>query len=276
MNCYGLPVANRRLTRALPDLPEDVFDLLGGAALQGMIFHPHPGVQHFEHSSLLPREPGGSDHINRYIQIPLPSPVHAGHSRASQAKRRSVLSSLRDSELLVALKRGNSNLRAESRLSNGDGNGVIKVRALTVKIGMLTDSQNHIKIAVRSPPLARFTFPTHTQTRPLLNACRDLEAQNFFVPNPTLPRASRASLTYHLTHSTALRAGARNGEEALLMSNLASPTATRTGDRFAPMLRPGAVAIAAGFRSGNLDLCFQTSRRFFQRNLQVVSQVGSA
>src|SRR5271157_905210 len=60
------------------------------------------------------------------------------------------------------------------------------------------------------------------------------------------------------------------------MSNLASPTARRTGDRFAAFLCPGAVAIAAGFRAGNLYLCFQTARRLFERDLQVVSQVGAA
>src|SRR5208337_288317 len=60
------------------------------------------------------------------------------------------------------------------------------------------------------------------------------------------------------------------------MSNLASPTASRTGARFAASLRPGAVAIAAGFRTGNLYLRFQTLRSFFERNLQIVSQVGAA
>src|SRR5208337_2080968 len=189
---------------------------------------------------------------------------------------RSILSSLGDSEPFLAPEGGDFDLRAESRLRDRDGDGVIKVVALAVKIGMLTDSQNNIKIAVRPPHAAGFAFSAHTQTRPLLDACWNLEAQDFLLLNLSLAPATRASLAHHLPHSPALRAGARNGEEALLVSNLASPTARRTGDWFAAFLRPGAVAIAAGFRTGNLDLCFQTARRFFERDLQVVSQVGAA
>src|SRR5208337_1942423 len=241
-----------------------------------MILHPHRRIQRFEHSSLLPREAGRGNHIDRHVQIPLPPPVHAGHSRASQAEHRSILSSLGDSKPFLAPEGGDFDLRAKSRLRDGDGNGVIKVVALAVKIGMLTDSQNNIKIAVRAPPAAGFTFSAHTQPRPLFNACWDLEPQDFLLLNLSLAPAIRASLAHHLPHSLALWAGARNGEKALLMSNLASPTARLTGARFGAFLRPGAVAIATGFRTGNLYLCFQTSRRFFERNLQVVSQVGAA
>ena len=57
--------AKRKLQNAKVNLlSEHVFDLLGGSTLEGMIFHPHRGVQHFEHSPLLPREPGRSDHVD--------------------------------------------------------------------------------------------------------------------------------------------------------------------------------------------------------------------
>lgn len=155
---------------------ETVLDFLRGAALDGAIVDPHAGIQHFEDAPLLSREPGRSDDEDRHEQIPLPPAIHAGHSRAAQAEGGAVLSSLGDSQLLLAGEGRNPDFRAESRLRDGDGDGVVEIAALPVKVRMLADAQHHVKIAVRSTHLSRFAFAAHAQTVPVLHASGNLQA----------------------------------------------------------------------------------------------------
>src|SRR5205085_3854062 len=63
---------------------------------------------------------------------------------------------------------------------------------------------------------------------------------------------------------------------SLRYANLASSVAGRTLLRFGARLRSGAVACLAGLHCRNANLDVRTSRRFFEREIQVVAKIGAA
>src|SRR4029077_8824947 len=86
--------------------------------------------------------------------------------------------------------------------------------------------------------------------------------------------AGRARLGDDLAGAAALRAGARDGEEALLEAHLTLAVALRAGGRRRSRCGAGAVAGLAVLLTRNLDRRLDAARRFLERDLEVVAQIG--
>src|SRR5439155_4954451 len=80
----------------------------------------------------------------------------------------------------------------------------------------------------------------------------------------------------HLARSSALRARPADGEEALLVPDLAAASARRAGEGRAAFLGARAAASRAGLRTRNLDLGLEAEGGFLKGNLQVIAQVRAA
>src|SRR3989442_1654573 len=79
-----------------------------------------------------------------------------------------------------------------------------------------------------------------------------------------------------LSRATALRARPRDGEEALLEADLSLAAALRALTRRRARRRAGSVTGRAVLLSWDLDRRFCAARRFLERDLEVVPQVGAA
>ena len=73
-----------------------------------------------------------------------------------------------------------------------------------------------------------------------------------------------------------MTAGARHGEESLLISQLAGAAALRAGDRLGAGRCAVAFAGLAGFVAGNLDVGFNTLCRLLELDLEVVAKIRAA
>ena len=76
--------------------------------------------------------------------------------------------------------------------------------------------------------------------------------------------------------AAALAAGARHGEEPLLIAQLTAPLALRARGRLRPFGRAVAAARLALFLPRNLQRHLGALGRFLERDLEVVAQVGAA
>jgi hypothetical protein len=88
--------------------------------------------------------------------------------------------------------------------------------------------------------------------------------------------AGRARLGDDGARAPALPAGARDREKPLLVSQLATAMALRTGGRRRALGRARATAGLAGLLPRNLNRRLEVRRRFFERDLEVVAKIGAA
>src|SRR5690606_19936827 len=102
------------------------------------------------------------------------------------------------------------------------------------------------------------------------------DGKRLFLVHAAGAAADLAGFLDHPAHAAAGRAAALDGEEALLGADLAMALAGRAGDRLRAGLGAGAVAGLAGNRRGHADLGRLALEAVFQRDLEIVAQVGTA
>ena len=141
---------------------------------------------------------------------------------------------------------------------------------------VLLHVDDDVEIARRAAGRAGFAFASSRSRWPVAMPAGILTVS--FRSCATRPGAAagRARLGDDLARPAALAAGARDGEEALLIAELPAPVALRAGRRPRARRRAGAVARLALLGAGNLDRRLGAARRFLERDLEVVAQVGAA
>ena len=88
--------------------------------------------------------------------------------------------------------------------------------------------------------------------------------------------AGLARLGDRLAGAAAVRAGARDGEEALLVAQLPRAAALRAGFGLVPAAAPVPLQVSHVSSRGIWMVVSAALRRFLERNLEVVAQVGAA
>src|SRR5262249_33662514 len=96
-----------------------------------------------------------------------------------------------------------------------------------------------------------------------------------FALHAPLPAAIRAAFTYDLPGALAVRARARNREEALLISKLPASAACLARRPSSAFLCTRSVARSAELLPRHLDFGRDTRRRFLERQCHVVAQVSA-
>src|SRR6266853_5081593 len=104
----------------------------------------------------------------------------------------------------------------------------------------------------------------------------NLDRERFLLFHPRRAVAGRAGFRDDLSGAVTLRARLLDGEESLLHAHLALTFAGRAGSRLRAGLGPRSLAGVAILVSRNANPGLGAARRLFQRDLQVVTQVGSA
>src|SRR5580658_9716984 len=141
---------------------------------------------------------------------------------------------------------------------------------------MLFDFENDVEIAGRAIVGGGFAFAGDTQARAGIDARWNAQLDRFFAFDAALASAIGAAFFDDLSGALACGAGARDGEETLLVGELAATAAGLAGDDAGALLRAGAVAGFAIFLARKLDFCGDASGRFFEGKRHVITQIGAA
>src|SRR5713226_228771 len=140
---------------------------------------------------------------------------------------------------------------------------------------MLFDFQHDIQIARRPAIGSGLSFTGDTQPRSGIHARWNAQLDGFFALEASLPAALLAAFLHNLTRTLARRARARDGEEPLLIGNLATPSASLAGLNAGAFFRAAAVAGLAEFLSRQFNLGGYACGGFFERERHVVAQIGA-
>src|SRR4029077_19886508 len=97
-----------------------------------------------------------------------------------------------------------------------------QIRAAALEKRMFLDFEYDVQIARRSAVRPRLAFAGDTQPRSGIDAWRDPQLNGLFALKASLPAALLAALFHNLSRTLARRACARDGEESLLIGQLAA------------------------------------------------------
>ena len=152
----------------------------------------------------------------------------------------------------------------------------IEVIVFTMEGRVVVDVDDDVEVARRAAGGA--VLPLAIEAKPL--AGRDprgnLRGDLALAPDASRAAARLAGFADDLAAPAARRTRARHREEALLVAQLTRALALGAHFRRAARGRAGAPAGLAGFLARNLDGGFGPGKGLFERNLEVVAQVGSA
>src|SRR5262249_52886274 len=195
---------------------------------------------------------------------------------AFEAEDGAGLRAFRDGQSFFAVERGNSDLRAEGGLREGDGNIDVEIIALTFEDLVFFDVDHHIEIASRPRILTSLALAGQSQTRAGVNAGGNLYFELLLLLDSPLAAAGFAGVGDHSACAATLMTCTADREESLLESDLSRSAAKIAYDGRGAGGRPSPFAIGAVFEPGNDNLSFETGRRLFQRDLEVVAEIGAA
>src|ERR1019366_6340262 len=118
-----------------------------------------------------------------------------------------------------------SNLGAQRRLRERNWHGAIQVFAFTLEEGVLPGVQHHVEVAGRSTVNARLTLARVEHTRAFFNSRGNFYRDRALARDAAMASALGAGIDDQFARALAGAAGARYGEESLLITHLTAPGA---------------------------------------------------
>src|SRR6185503_16889547 len=240
-----------------------------------LLLRQHP-PQLFDQLALLARELLRRLHLHGGEQIAAAAAVDVGHALVAQAQRRAGLRPLRHLHRLAAVERRYLNLAAQRDGGEVHRDLAEQVVAVAAEELVLLDVDDDVEVAGGTAGRTGFAFAVQPQLLAGGDAGGNLDGDLAIARHPSGAVATLARLGDDLAGATALRAGARDGEEALLIANLALALALRAGGGVRPGRRSSAVTLLAALLPRNLHARFGAAGRFLEADLEVVAQIGAA
>src|SRR6266568_9206913 len=202
--------------------------------------------------------------------------AHTANALATQPKYLPRLSLGGDSDLRRTVQSGYFDLPAERRRRETDRHLAVKVVVVALKNRMGLDLDLHVKIACRPAIDSGLAFARKTDAIAIVYAGGNLDRERFLFFHSRGAVAARAGLGDDLSGSVAFRARLLDGEKPLLHAHLAVPFTGRAGSRLGPGFRPRPLPSLAILVGRDANAGFSAVRCLLQRDLEVVTQVGSA
>ena len=137
-------------------------------------------------------------------------------------------------------------------------------------------TRGHIEIARRPAAQTAGTFAADAQLHPVLDPRGNLDAQEALGAAPALAAAFFARRTIELTGATALGAGLRHRQEAVIASDLAGAAAHVAGFQATSRLDPGPGAGLATLETWDLDLRVEAGGGILESDLELVLEIFAA
>src|SRR5260370_2728362 len=131
-------------------------------------------------------------------------------------------------------------------------------------------------MACRSAVRAGLAFPCHAQPRPRVCSGRNPQIDGTLTLQAALAVAIRAALADDLSRALARRTGARDGEESLLVPELAASAASLACGHASSGLCARAIARFAIFLARQFDFRGHARCAFLKRERHVIAQIRPA
>ena len=132
---------------------------------------------------------------------------------------------------VAAVERAHREFAAERRLHHRDRHAAIEVGAVALEERMRLDRQENVEIARRAAAHARLALAGEADARAVLDAGRNIDRQRALARHAARAGAPVAGIVDRLAAAVAGRAGALDGEEALLRADAAVARAGLAGRR---------------------------------------------
>src|SRR5437762_3702002 len=226
----AISIAGHRLPKHVLHAIEEIALVLpavlsAGARLE-LFFRQHFG-ELIEELPLFPRELLRGEHLHGREQIAASAAAHVGQPLAAQSKRRAGLRPLRNLDGLGRVERRHLNLAAERRGREVHRNLAEQVQAVAAKKLVLLHMDDDVEMARRAAAGSSFAFGLEPELLARRNAGRDLDGDLSFTRHAAGAAARLAGPADDPSGALALRARARDREEALLVAHLPLPAALR-------------------------------------------------
>src|ERR1019366_5256499 len=215
-------------------------------------------------------------HFHLNVQIAPAMSVEHRYALALHPERCPGLRALGNFQHVFAIERGDRNLRSQPRLRERNGNGAIQVLAFALEERMLLGMQYYVEIAGRSAIKAGLALARVQHARPFLNSRGDFYRDRALARNAALASALRAGIDDQFARTLAGAAGARDGEEALLITHLPAPGAGGAGDGHFARSHAASFALVAFLQPPHLYLLGDPKRGFLELQAEIFAQIGAA
>ena len=167
------------------------------------------------------------------------------------------------------------NLGAQRRLGKRDRHSTIEIFPFALKELVLLGMQHDIEIARRTAKGSGFAFARIQDARTLFHSRRDFHSYRAFACDTAFAFAARARIDNQLARTLANRAGTRNREKSLLITDLSAASAGCAGDGRLARSQPGSVAQVALFVAANLHLFAGAEDGLLEFQCQIFPQIGA-
>src|SRR6185312_16377643 len=158
--------------------------------------------------------------------------AHDRHALGAQAELVAALRPGRDVDARrPAVERRHLDGAAQGCLHHGDRHLAVHVRSFALEQRMPAHRQEDIEIAGRPAARARLALAAQANARAVLDAGWNVDLERLLAPHAALAGADLARLVDDLAGTVAGRAGALDGEEALLGADAAAAVAGLARDR---------------------------------------------
>src|ERR1700749_2298867 len=199
------------------------------------------------------------------------------HALAAQAELTAGLRGFGDVHLCAAaVERRHFDAAAKCRLHERDRRAAIKIVSVALEDRVRRDRDEDVKIAGGSAVQFGLAFAGEADARAFLDAGRYVDGERTLLLHMALAFALLARIADDLSGTAALRAGAFDGEEAVLRAHLADTGTGRTLLGFRARFRTGTATTFASDRRRHGDLCGATLEGFFERDFEIVAKIAAA
>ena len=199
-----------------------------------------------------------------------------GNTLASQPYLATALRSFGDLDGLDAIERFEFEFGAERGLRKADGDHAMEVVAIALEEFVGLHFEDDIKISRRTSEAAGLAFAGVADASVCLDSCGDFDEDTVLACDTGVSLAAGTRCANDGARAAADGAGASDGEEALLRTDLAAASALLTGFGLLAIGGASAAAIVAGFGAADFDFSFDAEDRLFELELHIELQVSTS
>src|SRR4249919_3376645 len=208
------------------------------------------------------------------VQVPCLAAAYRLDALVAQAEYLAGLGFGRHPDFRFAAQRGHPHDVPKRRLRDADRDVAMQIVAVALEDVVRAHADFDVKVAGRRTGRAGLALARQTDAITIVDACRNLDRQDFLFLDPTVAVAGLAWIGDGLSTPAAMRTGLLHGEDAALHAYLATPMAGRAGIDFA-VLRATALAGFADSERGDLDPLFDTGDGFLEVEFHHIADVGT-
>lgn len=257
-------------------LTEEIFHFVEEAAGGGLVVNGHGLLELLDQLALRLGELAGDLDDNLHDHVAASGFVEMGNAFAAQLDLFAALRAFRNSQRDFAVDALDFNFVAEDGLGNADGDDAMEIVAMALKESVRLDGEYDVEITVLAVEAPGIALAGVANASAIFNAGGNFDLEFEVSGDAGFTTAGCAGVVDESAGTTACAAGARDGEEALLKTDLASATALTAGDGSLAAGTAGSMASGAGFATAELGFSFGAEDSRFKFDGQIVAQIVAA